>query len=216
MSVSAAENESPRCLQFLVKSSLRFAYFITKQKSWQIWKETEPEVFWYFEKTFQAQQVAIRLTADESTFLVDMIVPLSAVEPIETSIKDGSLGMELDKIHGIDESVFKRKDVICVMKLTSQSKPLKAHVALAPEIPKSQKSIRTIENLERRLMELEMRERARSIDIKGLVTELQGFQIEYYKRLEDLEVKVNQTLEGLGVKCDKLEKIVERYRVVPL
>jgi hypothetical protein len=67
--------------------------------------------------------------------------------------------------------------------------------------------------LERKLLELEMRERARSIDIKNLMGELTEFQVEYYKRLEDLELKLDQTLAGLAIKCDKLEKVVVRYKI---
>ena len=83
---------------------------------------------------------------------------------------------------------------------------------MAPEKTKVH-SLDTVERLERKLLELEMRERARSIDIKNLMGELTGFQVEYYKRLEDLERKLDQTLAGLALKCDKLEKVVVRYKV---
>lgn len=41
---------------------------------------------------------------------------------------------------------------------------------------------------------------------------LQGFQVDIYKRLENMEKKADETLGGLAVKCDKMEKLVNRYR----
>ena len=40
---------------------------------------------------------------------------------------------------------------------------------------------------------------------------LQVFQVDIYKRLEGMEKKVDETLAGLSVKCDKMEKLVNRY-----
>lgn len=41
---------------------------------------------------------------------------------------------------------------------------------------------------------------------------LQAFQVDIYKRLELMEKKVDDTLSGLAVKCDKMEKVVARYK----
>ncbi len=86
-------------------------------------------------------------------------------------------------------------------------------VSLAPEPYRSEKEIRTLELLEKRLLELELRERARSIDIKVLMEELKSFQIEYYGRLEIMEKKLDEKLEGLQSKCERLASVVVRYKV---
>ena len=110
--------------------------------------------------------------------------------------------MEIDKIHGVDLIASNKGDV----------KFVKLEISLAPEEPKTLRSIRTVEELERKLLELEMKERARSIDIKSIMTNLQEFQLDYFKRLEELESKLDKNLTVLSIKCDKLEKVVQRYK----
>ncbi|KAJ3025586.1 hypothetical protein HK097_006653 [Rhizophlyctis rosea] len=83
---------------------------------------------------------------------------------------------------------------------------------MAPAQPQNQQARNTIEQLEERLLDLELRERARSIDLRVVMERLQVFQVDIYKRLEGMEKKVDETLAGLSVKCDKMEKLVNRYK----
>jgi hypothetical protein len=49
----------------------RTAQFLCKTYiSWQIWKETEPELFWLMERTFKAWKCEIKFTGDEHQYLV--------------------------------------------------------------------------------------------------------------------------------------------------
>ena len=77
---------------------------------------------------------------------------------IEKAIKDGSLGVEFDKIHGIDPILHHGK---------KDAKLSKFQISLAPALPKNVEARKTIEALETRLMELELNERTRSIDLRG-------------------------------------------------
>jgi hypothetical protein len=117
-------------------------------------------------------------------------------------MKDGTLATEIDKIHGLDPAEHKKRD----------TRFARFEVSLAPELPKSLGAVKTVESVENRLLELEMAERARSIDMKACMTELTQFQLEYYKRLEQMEKKLDEALVGLAAKCDKLEKVVQRYK----
>ncbi|KND01371.1 uncharacterized protein SPPG_03184 [Spizellomyces punctatus DAOM BR117] len=182
----------------------RTAHFLCKTSlPWQSWKETEPELFWFFERHFRAWSCSIKLTADDKTFLVSLDLPNDHVGKIERAIKDGVLAMELDKMHGIDPALSSgRRDV----------KISKFQVSMAPAQPQNLKTKHTMQGLEQRLLELELRERARSIDLRVIMDRLQSFQVDIYKRLEGMEKKVDDTLAGLAVKCDKMEKVVARYK----
>ncbi|KAI9096601.1 hypothetical protein DFS34DRAFT_650694 [Phlyctochytrium arcticum] len=170
---------------------------------WQAWKETEPELFWFFERHFRATSCELRLTADDKTFLISLTLPNDQVGKIERAIKDGILPTELDKMHGIDPALNAgRKD----------AKIAKFQVAIAPPQPVNLKVKHTMAELEQRLVEIELRERARSIDLRVIMDRLQGFQVDIYKRLENMEKKVDETMAGLAVKCDKMERVVARYK----
>ncbi|KAJ3293522.1 hypothetical protein HK104_004394 [Borealophlyctis nickersoniae] len=183
-------------------SMARTIYFMAKSTiPWQVWKETEPELFWFFERGFRATKCSVKLTGDEKVYLVEVEVPSDQVGKLEKAIKDGQLGLEMDKMHGLDPSLSRRD-----IKIT------KVSVTLAPAQPQNQKARDTIEQLESRLLELELRERARSIDLRVVMDQLRGFQVDIYKRLETMEKKVDETLSTLSVKCDKMEKLVNRYR----
>ncbi|KAJ3045564.1 hypothetical protein HDV00_009221 [Rhizophlyctis rosea] len=180
----------------------RTVFFMAKSNmSWQIWKETEPELFWFFERGFRANKCSVRLTGDEKTYLVELEVPNDQVGKLEKGIKDGGLATEIDKMHGLDPSLS-RRDV----KITKFS------VTMAPQQPQNQEARNTIEQLEERLLDLELKERARSIDLRVVMERLQVFQVDIYKRLEGMEKKVDETLASLSVKCDKMEKLVNRYK----
>ncbi|KAL2919844.1 hypothetical protein HK105_200761 [Polyrhizophydium stewartii] len=182
-----------RTVQFLAKTSL----------SWQIWKETEPELFWLFERTFRAWRCVVKFTGDEHSYLLEIELPQDQAARVEKAIRDGSLAIELDKIHGIDPVLHRgRKDV----------KLSKFQVSLAPAQPVNLESRKTIESLESRLLELELNERVRSIDLRVVMRDLQSFQIDMYKRFEDLEKRVEDGLVSLGAKCDKMEKAVAKYK----
>ncbi|RKO86086.1 hypothetical protein BDK51DRAFT_34934 [Blyttiomyces helicus] len=176
---------------------------IKSQISWQIWKETEPEVFWYFERAFRAWKCCVRLTGDEKVFLVEAEISNANVGKFEKAIKDGSLAIEIDKIHGIDPALSHGKKDVKINKF---------QITLAPARPMNLSARNTIEKLEEQLLELEMNERARSIDLRVIMDTLQGFQLDVYKRLEAMEKRVEETMGSLSVKCDRMEKTVARYR----
>ena len=60
---------------------------------WQIWKETEPELFWHLEKYYKASTLNLGLTSDENVFLIQLQVPADGVEKVEDAYKDGTLGI---------------------------------------------------------------------------------------------------------------------------
>ncbi|KAI8817168.1 uncharacterized protein EV422DRAFT_551520 [Fimicolochytrium jonesii] len=186
------EETIARTVHFVCRSTL----------PWQTWKETEPEFWWFFERHFKATTVSIKLTSDEKMFLASMDVPNDSVGKLERGIKDGVLAMEIDKIHGIDPALSGRRDV----------KISKFQVSLAPAQPQNLKVKGTIQDLEQRLLELELKERARSIDLRVIMDRLQVFQVDVYKRLEAMDKKVDETLAGLAVKCERMEKVVARYK----
>lgn len=173
------------------------------------------------ENNFQAVQMTLRNLPNDYSVMIDMDVPKDSLARVEKAHGDKTLAAEIDKIHGLE--AIHRSDVLHsqsfdrVYKLTikKQAKIIRMDVSLAPEPFKSQKDTRTLELLEKRLIELEMRERARSIDIKVLMEELKSFQIEYYGRLEAMEKKLDEKLEGLQSKCERLAGVVVRYKVAP-
>ena len=63
-----------------------------------------------------------------------------------------------------------------------------------------------------KLIELERNERTRSIDLKLIMRELQGFQVNMLQKLAVFEKQVEDGLKGLTVKCTKLEQIVSKYK----
>ena len=130
-------------------------------------------------------------------------MPQDQVARVEQGIKEGSLALELDKIHGIDPILHRgRKD----------AKISKFQVSLAPARPANIDARKTVEALENRLIELEIHERSRSIDLRVIMRELQSFQIDIYKRFEELEKHVDDSLVSLAIKCDKMEKVVLKYK----
>ncbi|KAJ2997830.1 autophagy protein atg9 [Globomyces sp. JEL0801] len=100
------------------------------------------------ERTFKVWKCEVKFTGDEHSYLIELEMPLDQIARIEGGIKDGSLAIEIDKIHGID------------VKLS------KFQISLAPARPINIESRKTIEALEKRLVELEGSERTRSIDLK--------------------------------------------------
>ncbi len=87
-------------------------FLANTQISWQIWKETEPELFWIMERMFGAWRCVVRFTGDERTHLIELELPLGTTGRVEKAIRDGSLALEIDKIHGLDPILHKgKKDV---------------------------------------------------------------------------------------------------------
>jgi hypothetical protein len=75
-------------------------------------KETLPDLNWFLEKNFHASNLHIRLTGEEKTFVCELEVPTDDISKFERSFKDGSLAIEIDKIHGLDPVVSRNaKDV---------------------------------------------------------------------------------------------------------
>ncbi|KAJ1342816.1 hypothetical protein BSLG_002635 [Batrachochytrium salamandrivorans] len=184
-----------RTIQFLAKTTL-VRKELNASFGWQIWKETEPELFWLFERTFRAWRCIVKFTGEEHQYLVEVELPQDHAARVEKAIKDGTLAMEIDKLHGIDPILHKGKRDV---------KLSKVQISLAPAQPVNMESRKTIESLERRLMELELNERARSIDIRVIMRELQFFQVEIHKTFDDLEKKVDEGLVSLALKQSALD-----------
>ncbi|KAI8926729.1 hypothetical protein BC831DRAFT_455220 [Entophlyctis helioformis] len=182
-----------RTIQFLAKTAI----------GWQIWKETEPELFWFFERTYRAWKCNVKFTGDEHTYLIELELPSEQVARVEKALKDGTLAVEVDKIHGIDPILHRGK---------KDAKFSKFQVSLAPSRPANIETRKTIEALERRLLEIELHERARSIDLRVVMRDLQTFQIDMYKRFEELDRRVEDGLVALSQKCERMEKAVTKYK----
>ncbi|KAJ3275901.1 hypothetical protein HDV01_006767 [Terramyces sp. JEL0728] len=166
-----------RTVQFLAKTYI----------SWQIWKETEPELFWLFERTFK----------------IELEMPLDQIGRLDTGIKDGSLAIEIDKIHGIDPVLHRGKKDVKISKF---------QVSLAPAQPANIESKKSIEALEKRLLKVEINERSRSIDLSVVMRDFLGYSVMMMKKFEELDKKVDEGLVSLSAKCDKMEKTVLKYK----
>ncbi|KAJ3206318.1 hypothetical protein HDU67_008244 [Dinochytrium kinnereticum] len=90
-----------KVVSFLAKTSL----------SYQVWKETQPDLHWFLERNFQALSVDLRQTGDDKSMVVEMEVSSDHLGKLEKAFKDGSLAVEMDKIHGIDFAIHGKKDV---------------------------------------------------------------------------------------------------------
>lgn len=82
---------------------------------------------------------------------------------------------------------------------------------MSPALPKNKVIKTSIESLEQQLLELEIRERARSIDISLIMDRLQHFQVYMFRKLDELDKKVDETHTKMEIRCQKLEKTVNRY-----
>ena len=78
--------------------------------------------------------------------------------------------------------------------------------------PENKPSYTSIAELEMKLIELERNERTRSIDLKLIMQELQGFQVAMLTKLGTFEKQVEDGLKGLTTKCSKLEQVVAKYK----
>ena len=160
--------------------------------SFQIWKETQPELLWYCENNFKANHINVSISG-ESNILLELNIPLYSVSDLESEISNGTLISKIDSIHGLPPK-------------SKKSKILKSVFGLAVE-----RKLTNISDLESRLIQLELKERAQSIDIKALVQDLSNFQIHFFKKLSELEAKVDLNLNNLESKTEKLEKILIKY-----
>ncbi|KAJ3074091.1 hypothetical protein HDU98_012119 [Podochytrium sp. JEL0797] len=139
-------------------SELKLVSFVAKSGfALQVWKETQPDLLWFLEKNFQAANLHIKLTGEEKSFILEFECPEDVIPRLEKSFKDGSLTTELDKIHGMDPAFsYGKKDA----KLSRFS-------ATMGETRPQNTADRTIEAMEQQIVQLELLERARSIDLKG-------------------------------------------------
>ena len=136
-------------VQFLVNSSV----------SYQIWKETEPELAYYFERVYSCIKTVIGITSDLYATTVDLQMPENAVERFEKDVKSSKVNIEIDKIHGVDPASGKPDVKISKVSV----------VDIAP-LPAQKEMNGAIVEMEDKLVELEVRERSRTIDIKGMLT----------------------------------------------
>ncbi|KAI9344935.1 hypothetical protein BDR26DRAFT_856966 [Obelidium mucronatum] len=184
-------------------SDLKLVSFIAKTGfAWQVWKETQPDLFWFFEKNFQASKFNLKLTGEEKCFIVEVECPNDSIGRFEKSFKDGTLATEIDKIHGMDPAFsYGKKDA----KLSRFS------VTMGEARPQNAAD-KTIEALEQQIVQLELLERTRSIDLKMVMEGLFSFQVEYQKKFEALDKKVEEMASRLDSKCDRLNATLQRYK----
>ena len=78
--------------------------------------------------------------------------------------------------------------------------------------PENKPSFTSVAELEMKLIELERNERTRSIDLKLIMQELQGFQVSMLTKLTTFEKQVEDGLKVLTQKCTKLEQTVSKYK----
>jgi len=83
---------------------------------------------------------------------------MDQVPRLDMGIKDGSLAVEIDKIHGLDPILHHGKKDVKISKF---------QVSLAPCRPSNIEQRKTVDSLEKRLLEVERNERTRSIDLRG-------------------------------------------------
>ncbi|KAI9366712.1 hypothetical protein DFJ73DRAFT_653859 [Zopfochytrium polystomum] len=185
-----------------VGSELRLVSFLARSAmSWQVWKETQPDLFWFFERNFGASAFRMRLTSEEKAYIIEFEAPNDVIGKLEKAFKDGTLATEVDKVHGTDP-ILGKKDV----KLSHLS------VTLGETRPQNQQTRQTIESLEEQLILLEQMERARSIDLKTVMEQLQACQLDFHKRFELLDKKVDDVAAKLDTKCERLERSMARLR----
>lgn len=85
---------------------------------------------------------------------------MDQVPRMDAGIKDGSLAREIDKIHGLDPILHNGKQDVKISKF---------QVSLAPSRPANIEQRKTVDSLEKRLLEVERNERTRSIDLRGIM-----------------------------------------------
>ena len=113
------------------------------------------------------------MTGDERSVFVEVEMPEDHVKILDNCVKDGKINMEIDKIHGFDPAM-NRRDVwssreIKNWGLIDQVKISRFSVIEPPVMPRNTNLNGTIEALEEKIIEVEVRERARTIDIKGML-----------------------------------------------
>jgi hypothetical protein len=97
-----------------IKSNMRyFCLSLDSIGSWQLWKATEPEIFFFFEKHFHASRCIIRPAYEgKKAFIeIELELPKDQSIKLETASQNNLISIELDKIHGHDP-VLGRTDVI--------------------------------------------------------------------------------------------------------
>ncbi|KAI8846978.1 hypothetical protein BC829DRAFT_444977 [Chytridium lagenaria] len=143
--------------------------------SWQVWKETQPDFHWFFERNFNAMTVDMKQTGDDKAYVIEIEIPSDQIGKLEKAFKDGSLATEIDKLHGMDPLQGKK-----------DAKLSRFMVVMGTARPQNLTSQKTIEGLEEQILKLEQMERMRSIDLKSVMENLLSFQLEMQKRLDGL------------------------------
>lgn len=85
--------------QFTAKSSL----------GWIAWKEREASLFRLFERIFNAQSCFLTFTSKYNEFVLGFSAPANQIERVSNYLRQGQLGLEIDKIHGVLKDVVLSK-----------------------------------------------------------------------------------------------------------
>lgn len=155
----------------------------------QIWKETQPEICHFLESAYQVNFVKISLSGPNICLEINILS--SKVDDFLANLKE-ILG-KIDSIHAT----------------TSSSKVVRSAVGLSLETNSFSKN--SLEKIENELLVLEVNQRKMGISIKDLLKSFNDFQILYFKKLENLEAKVDLNLKNLEIKTSKLEKSLKKY-----
>ena len=60
-------------------------------RRWIAWRETEAELYYFFERNFKTQKCTLKLTPDEGVFGIELEVPLDVLPRFEKAFKGTSM-----------------------------------------------------------------------------------------------------------------------------
>jgi len=176
---------------------LKTVNFIIESKlGWITWKETEAELYYYFERSYKATRCIIKLTQEETLFGVELDLPLDVLPRFEKAFKGTSMPADIDRIHGLDPALnYKRADAKLSRLIVSHAAPR----PLAAEKP-------AISTLERKVNTLEIASQKDDLEIHGLIAQVSELQRLFQKRFDENEKKWEKRMEHVEKRCEVLEK----------
>ncbi|TPX45924.1 hypothetical protein SeLEV6574_g03550 [Synchytrium endobioticum] len=168
---------------FVVKSRLGFC----------CWKDWESSLYAYFEKTFRATQVALKMTEHMDQYAIEVEMPNSYASSFDKVFKK-TLAQELDRVHGIP-TIARWKDVRIVSSLG------KAPGTTDPKtVGKASTTL-----LAQRLTALHAAGLQRQREIDGIHTQWDALSTEIYRRLAAIDAHY-------GKKC--VDEVLARLELV--
>ena len=180
-------------------AAARVLYFQARSSaSFSQWKENEVDLFYHFELTYNITRLKISPSTEDKCLLLEIEAPLDKVALIERDITSGIVSIEIDKINGIRD----RKDTK-ITKVINTAAPMKPENKIDGDL---------VEALEAQLVQLEIRDHARTMQTRAISDKLNSFQAEMLKSLEQVDKKIDDTFSHLDEKCQRLEKLLQKYK----